>query len=386
MKVSIFVTNDLTTSNAESLLVNETLKHLVKFEDLEIHLIAPNNIPDELKSGLKHVRYTQYNKPILRFLSAFSAIPKLLHDDCDLYHCIGEKAMSILLIAQKIKRYRSPILYSGFEVTGTVDIESKILGKKSLKNKIIGCLQKPRTDMSLKHSNAIIQHTDALREYIIKHNIYKNNIFVIPIGINLELFGVNYEKDRILINKLGLKNKKIVMYTGEITALHGVLDLVKAMEIINSKIENVALVIVGDGSWAMMVKDYVKKNQLSNVIFTGRVPYTELPRYHSIADMLVIPHIRRIDSELQFPSKLLGYLASGKPIVSSDLRAIADVVGDNAVLVEPGNPHAFAEGILKLLNNEEVAKKIGENGKKIIYNYSWEETAKKTYETYKYLL
>ena len=386
MKVAIFVTNDLTEHNAASLLVNEPLKHLVKFKDLEIHLIAPNDIPDELKNGLKYIRYTQYNKPILRFFSAFSAIPKLLSEDCDLYHCIWEKAMSILLIARAIKRDKSPILFSGFEVTGTADIESKILGKKSLKNRIIGRLQKFRTSVSLKYSHGLIQHTEALRDYIIKHNIYKNKIFVVSIGINLELFVKNYEKDLKLINKLGLKNKKVIMYAGEITALHGVLDLVKAMEIINSKIEDVALVIVGDGSWAPVVKGYVKKNQLRNVIFTGRVPYTELPRYHSIADVLVIPHIRRIDSELQFPSKLLGYLASGKPIVASNLKAIADVVGGNAILVEPENPQSFAEGILKLLNNEELAKKMGENGKKIIYKYSWEETAKKTYEAYKDLL
>lgn len=50
---------------------------------------------------------------------------------------------------------------------------------------------------------------------------------------------------------------------------------------------------------------------------------------------------------------------SGKPIISSNLNAIADVVGDNAILVEPGNPQAFADGILTLLNDEELAKKIG---------------------------
>lgn len=385
MKVAIFTTQNLTEHNAESLLVNEPLKYLVKFKDLEIHLIAPDDIPDELKSGLKHVRYTQYNKPILRFLSAFSAIPKLLTENCDLYHCINEKAVSILLIAKKIKSDRSPILYSGFEVTGTVDIESEIFGKKTLRNKIIGRLQKFRTSMSLKYSHGLIQHTEALRDYIIKHNIYKKKIFVIPIGINLELFGKKYEKDKTLINNLGLKNKKVIMYAGEITALHGVLDLVKAMEIINGEIKDVVLVIVGDGSWALVVKEYVKKNQLKNVIFTGRVPYTELPHYHSIADVLVIPHVRRIDSELQFPSKLLGCLASGKPIVASNLKAIVDVVGDNAILVEPENSHAFAEGILTLLNNEELAKRMGENGKEIIYDYSWEETAKKTYEAYKYI-
>ena len=187
------------------------------------------------------------------------------------------------------------------------------------------------------------------------------------------------------MNKLDLKNKKVIMYTGRISVLHGVFDLVKAMEIINKEIEDVALVIVGNGRTGPM-KEYVKKNKIKNVIFTGRFSHEKIPDHHSIADVLVIPHPSRIDSELQFPSKLLGYLASGKPIVSSNLKAIADVVGDNAILVEPENPQAFAEGILKLLNNEELAKRMGENGKKIVRNYSWEESAKKTYEAYKYLI
>ena len=386
MKVAIFTTNDLTKHDAASNVVNGPLKHLAKFKDLEIHLIAPNNIPDELKNDLKCTRYTIYSKPILSFLSAFSAIPKLLTESCDIYHCFGGKAVSILLIAQIIKRKKSPILYSWFEITGTIDIEQKILHKKTLKNRIIGQLQKFRMSMGLKRTHAMVQNTEALREYIIKHDIYKNKIFVVPFGIDLELFRINYEKDQALINKLGLKNRRVIMYAGEITPLHGILDLVKAMEIINGKIEDAALVIVGDGSWAPMVKKYVKKNQLKNVIFTGRVPHTEFPRYHSIADVLVIPHVRRIDSELLYPSKLLECLASGKPIVASNLKAIADVVGDNAILVEPENPQAFADGIHTLLNNEELAKKMGENGKKIICNYSWEETAKKTYEAYKDLL
>ncbi len=388
IKVAIFTTENLTESHSSSLPLRERLKHLAKIKGLEIHLIAPNDIPAELKNDLKYARYTQSNKQILRFISSFSAIPKLLSVDCDLYHCIGEKAMSILLVARKIKRDKSPIFYTGFEVVGSIDMEARITRKWSLKNKIIGRLQKFRKNIALKYSHAMDVQSEALRDYILKHNIYKKDIFVIPIGpigVNLELLGRNYERDLALMNKLDLKNKKVIMYTGGISVLHGVFDLVKAMEIINKEIEDVALVIVGNGRTGPM-KEYVKKNKIKNVIFTGRVSHEKIPDYHSIADVLVIPHPSRIDSELQFPSKLLGYLASGKPIVSSNLKAIADVVGDNAILVEPENPQAFAEGILKLLNNEELAKRMGENGKKIVRNYSWEESAKKTYEAYKYLI
>ena len=383
MKVAIFTTNDLTENNAASVVVTEPLKHLIKFDDLEIDLIAPNDIPEGLKNSLKHIRYTQHNKPILRFISSFSAIPKLLHEDYDLYSCKGEKAASILFIAKKIKRNKSSILQEGFEVVRVVDMESKLTGKKSLKNRFFGHFLDLRTNLALKQSDGLIVRSEGHKDFILKHNIYKKKIFVIPYAIESEVFRRKYERDLSLVNKLGLKDKKVIMYTGEITALHGILDLVKAMEIINTKIEDVMLVIVGDGSWQSVIKEYVKEKELSNIRFTGRVPHEKIPYYHSIADVLVIPHVRRLDSELLYPSKLFEYLASGKPIVSSNLKAIADIVGDNAILVEPENPQAFAEGILTLLNNEDLAKRIGENSKKIIYNYSWEETAQKMYEAYK---
>lgn len=386
MKVAIFTTDNLTKPDAASLIVNEPLKHLVKFKDLEIYLIAPNDIPDYIKNGLKYIRYTIYNKPIFRFLSAYSAIPKLLGENYDLYHSTGTKATSILVIAQKLKRKKLPILCSGFEIEGFEDMELRIFSRKSFKNKISLQLKKFRRSLFLKYSHGLIVPAEGYKKFILEHNIYKNKIFVIPYVIDPEIFGKKNEKDLTLINKLGSKNKKVIMYTGEITALHGILDLVKAMEIINTTIEDTVLIIVGDGSLAPVIRDYVKKKRIKNVIFTGRVPHEKIPYYHSIADILVIPHVRRIDSEILYPSKLLECLASGKPIVSSNLKAIADVVGDNAILVDPENPQAFAEGILTLLNNEDLAKKIGENGKKIIYNYSWEESAKKIYEAYKDLL
>ena len=387
MKVGIFTTEDLTGLNAHALYIKESIKHLVKFEDLEIHLIAPNDIPDELKKGLKYVRYWQHEKPVLRFFSAFSAIPKLLREDYDIYHSFWEKATGIALIAQRIKRKKIPILHVGSSgMVRAVDMEIKIKGK-SVKREIIRYLLKFRANIIHKHSHALMVYSEALREYLIKNNIYKKKIFAIPIGINLELFGREYEKDLTLINKLGLKKKKVIMYTGRITVYHGVLYLIKAMEIINMRIKDVVLVIVGDGDLLPTLKDYIKKKQLRNIIFTGEVPHEEFPRYHGMADVLVIPHMKFIiDSELQIPTKLLEYLASGKPIVSPNFKAIAEVVGDNAILVEPEKPQAFADGILTLLNDEDLAKKIGENGKKIIYNYSWEENAKKIYEAYKYLL
>ncbi|RLI52158.1 MAG: hypothetical protein DRP09_18460, partial [Candidatus Thorarchaeota archaeon] len=212
-----------------------------------------------------------------------------------------------------------------------------------------------------------------------------DNIFIVPHGINLKLFAQNTHKSRDIIDKLNLQDKKVIMYVGTISELHGSMVLIKAIRIINKKAKNTVFVIVGEGNLKPKIKQYIKRYQLDNVILEGKVPQQEVPKYYALADILVIPHVRRIDSELDFPTKLLEYLASGKPVVASNLKAIADVVGDNAILVEPDNPQALAEGILQLLNNEKLAEKMGEEGKRLVRNYPWEESARKLYKIYKHL-
>jgi len=385
MKVAVFTgTIILTKYDARGIYVIETLKHLTKFKDLEILLIAPNNVPNEIKNDLKHISYTLYDKPHFRYLSAaISSIPKLLNKDYDLLHCFEEEAASIALIAQKMKRKKIPII---FQITGLASAESEVHARFSLKARIFKPFTVWKEEVIIKQSCGIITISEATKDYLIKHyNIPKNRIFAAPIGIDAKVFGEKMKKDLTLINNLRIDNKKIILYAGWVSALHGVLDLVKAMKIINSKFKDVMLVIVGVGPLKPLIKEYVEKNQINNVIFTGKVPHKEITKYYSIADVLVIPHVRCMQTELNPTTKLFEYLAAGKPIVSSNLKPIADVVGDNAILVEPENPQAFAEGILTLLNNEELAKRMGENGKKLIYNYSWEESAKKIYEAYKYI-
>ena len=117
-----------------------------------------------------------------------------------------------------------------------------------------------------------------------------------------------------------------------------------------------------------------------------RSAHKEIPRYLSIADILVIPHARCTQTELNPTTKVFEYLASGKPIVSSNLKPIRETVQNNAILVEPGSPEDFAKGMIKLLKNEEFGKKIGKNGKILLSQYSWEKTADKLYEGYKSFL
>lgn len=386
MKIVIFTgTILLIRHDARSIYVIETLKHLVKFNDLEITIVSPNDIPSEFKNIVKYVRYTLYDRHHFRKLSAvISSFFKLLTVECDLIHCYEREAVVIALLARKIKRKRIPII---FEIMGLAVGESEVKARYSFKERILRPYIIWEEKMLLRYSDGVFALTEAVREYIIKYyNVSGNKIFTIPHGVDLEFFSFRHEKDNILIRKLGLENKNVILYAGAISPLHGVLDLVKAMEIINKQRKDTVLIIVGTGPLELMIKKYTKNNGVDNIIFIGKAPHIEIPSYYSIADVLLNPLARCLQTELDVTTKIFEYLASGKPIVSSDLKSTEAVVRDNAVLVEPENPQSIAEGILMLLNDAQLRKKMGECGRKLILDYTWDKSAKRIYEGYKCII
>ena len=76
--------------------------------------------------------------------------------------------------------------------------------------------------------------------------------------------------------------------------------------------------------------------------------------------------------------KLFEYMASGRPIVASNIPSIAEILNkDNAILVDPDNPEELASGIKQHLVNSDLAEKIAKQAYQDGRQYTWEERAKR---------
>ena len=92
--------------------------------------------------------------------------------------------------------------------------------------------------------------------------------------------------------ELGINEEAIViLFMGKLIEKKRPLDLLKAYEFLNSKfhILNSSLLFVGDGVLRLELEKYVKDNNLKNVYFAGFKNQTELPKYYTLADVLVLP-------------------------------------------------------------------------------------------------
>jgi glycosyltransferase involved in cell wall biosynthesis len=220
---------------------------------------------------------------------------------------------------------------------------------------------------------------EPLKEKLVKKGIPEEKLEVIPDGVNVEDFNVSEEEVERVRRKYGLEGV-VVMFAGTVTPRKGVLELMKAAELLNRKD---VLFFVGnldlDREYARKVVEYAKCKGV-NAKFTGFVPYEDLKALYSACDIFVLPSFEEGQGVV-----LLEAMASGKPLIGSKVGGIPMQIkhGWNGFLVEPGNAKQLAENIRYLVENESERRKMGRNSKKLAEDeFDWEKVSEKYLKVY----
>lgn len=207
---------------------------------------------------------------------------------------------------------------------------------------------------------------------------YQDKVIVVPNGVDCEKFNPSIEGNCIKAY-YGLEGFKIVLFVGALTKWHrykGLDILIKAFKLVSKEYRNVRLLIVGDGHLKPEYqKQCISLGLADKVIFAGNVPDKELPKFYAASDMLILPSK---DWSEGFGLTILEANASGKPAIGSNVGGIPSIIthGINGLLVPPCDEKALANSILNLLNDEELAKKMGKEGRKIAEAHDWKRIAK----------
>ena len=90
-----------------------------------------------------------------------------------------------------------------------------------------------------------------------------------------------------------------------------------------------------------------------------KIPFDELPKHLSAADILVVPQRDTTDTQGQIPAKLFDAMAMAIPVVATHVCDIPEVLGGNGYLVEPGKPKELARALKYVLDHPEEAKEQG---------------------------
>jgi phosphatidylinositol alpha-mannosyltransferase len=214
-------------------------------------------------------------------------------------------------------------------------------------------------------------------DFINKH--YPSTYHIIPNGIEIAHYSPQIPPlPEYLDGKINL------LFLGRAEKRKGLEYLLKAYGLLKPDIPNSRLIIVSPETKSR--EKYEKQAldaHLQDVIFiNGRsVSDTEKPRYYSTADIYCAP----ATGHESFGIVLLEAMATGKPVVASNISGYASVItnGMEGILVPPKQEVPLAQAIAKLIKDPQMGITMGERGRIKAHNYGWDQIAVKVLDYYR---
>jgi glycosyltransferase involved in cell wall biosynthesis len=164
---------------------------------------------------------------------------------------------------------------------------------------------------------------------------------------------------------LGVGDAKVVMFLGTPRGHKGVDDLVEAM----AGVAGARLVIVGAEPDHPRARRWAAR---PDVIVRAPVAFDEVPRYLAAADVVAVPQRATSDTVGQVPAKLFDAMAMARPIVSTSVSMIPEILEGCGLLAPPGEPRALRAAVESLLTDPDRAQALGRRARaRCIERYSF---------------
>ena len=143
---------------------------------------------------------------------------------------------------------------------------------------------------------------------------------------------------------------------------------------------DIRLIVVGPGSLDEDSARMLGERNIKDVLFTGAVSEEEKARYYKTADIFCTPATGRES----FGVVLLEAMAAGKPIVATEIEGYSSVMkhGREGLLVPPKSEEGLADAIATLLGDPQLARRLADNGRARVDEFSWETVAGRVEEFY----
>jgi glycosyltransferase involved in cell wall biosynthesis len=235
-------------------------------------------------------------------------------------------------------------------------------------------------------ADLVVTLGEAMRDEIVARGVPAGKVLIVPNAVSPE-FLQPLPDAAALRRGLGIAPDEHVV--GEVSSLvphEGIGTLLEATRILKGRGLKVRALIVGDGpERAALQRQAAEAGLAEAAIFTGRVPAAKVREFHALLDVFVVPRTPDRVCQLVTPLKPVEAMASGLCVVTSEVKALAEIIKPEVTgaLTIPQDPVALADSLELLLCSPDIRRKLGDNAREwVARDRTWAHNATRYRDAY----
>jgi len=216
------------------------------------------------------------------------------------------------------------------------------------------------------HADRLIVNSPGFIPHLRRCGVSEQKIALIPNGVEVSMFNPA-DRGEAIRQELGLKNKFIALYAGA----HGLANDLGTVLLAAKHLEghpDIVFILVGDGRERPNLIRQAEELGLSSVRFVAAQPKTRMPQFLAAADVCIAILKSILMFTTTYPNKVFDYMAAGRPTVLAIDGAIREVIeaADGGTFVQPGEPAALAEAVLRYYRDPDLRHRHGQNARSYV--------------------
>ncbi len=220
-----------------------------------------------------------------------------------------------------------------------------------------------------KRAHRVVAICEGLRADIEARQLCSQPVAVVPNAVEHERFAQPTARDTALADKHGLQAGHTLGFIGSFYDYEGLDLAIRAMPGLLVQDPAMKLLLVGGGQKEQALRALAESLGLQHaVVFTGKVPFSEVERYYSVIDLLVYPRKSLRLTETVTPLKPLEAMAQRRVFVASNVGGHRELVhdGETGVLFSADDVGALVQVVQQLLSNVDLQQRLKVNGERFV--------------------
>ena len=230
----------------------------------------------------------------------------------------------------------------------------------------------------LKNADAVIAHNSRFKDYLLTMGADPGQAYVVTAGVDLGRFKEHVDGSEIR-KKYDIQNGDFVLFfMGYLDPITGLREAATEFIKIAGNRPNLKLLIVGEGElYSALVEIKERHNMKNHIILTGKQPYERIPELIAAADVCLLPFKLNDITREVVPIKMYEYMASGKPVVATNLPGVRQEMGDDKGIIYVKDPEQVVRKAIELLSNDTNLARYGSLNRSFIEKLSWDNITDK---------